>query len=287
MIGIVRYSGTDAGRTSGRHIHWRSAHEELALIAIREAAVESEPDHGGPSAGASGGDRRSLGASRRRPTLPRSSPGPWRSSRVRYAVAASFQDAVLVDLAVGVDPRIEIDLPRHRVPLPRDARLRRATAPALRPQPRWSRTPRSAATSSRAARAAAASFARSRRSPKPSQGRSGWITGLKRVDTPERADAPIIAWDPSRNMVKVNPLATWTDDDVDAYVAEHDLPRHPLNYVGYVSIGCAPTTQPGRRGPSSPRGPLGRAATRPSAGCTSEPPPPDCRRCHRPPSAGP
>ena len=76
------------------------------------------------------------------------------------------------------------------------------------------------------------------------RGHGAWITGLKRVDTPERAEAPVIAWDPSRNMVKVNPVAAWDDDDVDAYVAAHDLPRHPLNYVGYVSIGCAPTTVP-------------------------------------------
>jgi phosphoadenosine phosphosulfate reductase len=76
------------------------------------------------------------------------------------------------------------------------------------------------------------------------RGHSAWITGLKRVDTPERSDAPVIAWDPTRNMVKVNPVAAWDDDDVDAYVADHDLPRHPLNYVGYVSIGCAPTTVP-------------------------------------------
>jgi phosphoadenosine phosphosulfate reductase len=75
-------------------------------------------------------------------------------------------------------------------------------------------------------------------------GRSAWITGLKRVDTPERAEAPVIAWDASRNMVKVNPVAAWDDDDIDEYVAAHELPRHPLNYVGYVSIGCAPTTVP-------------------------------------------
>ncbi len=70
------------------------------------------------------------------------------------------------------------------------------------------------------------------------------MTGLKRVDTPERTGAPIVGWDAQRSMVKVNPLATWSDDDVDEYLAELDLPRHPLTYVGYVSIGCAPTTQP-------------------------------------------
>ena len=75
-------------------------------------------------------------------------------------------------------------------------------------------------------------------------GRRAWITGLKRVDTPERADAPILAWDESREMVKVNPLATWSDDDVDDYVSANGLPAHPLSFVGYVSIGCAPTTRP-------------------------------------------
>ncbi len=74
--------------------------------------------------------------------------------------------------------------------------------------------------------------------------KAAWITGLKRIDTPERADAPVVSFDEAKNIVKINPLATWTDDDVDEYVAAHDLPRHPLNFVGYISIGCAPTTRP-------------------------------------------
>ena len=76
------------------------------------------------------------------------------------------------------------------------------------------------------------------------EGRAAWVTGLKRVDTPERSGAPVVVWDAARDMVKVNPLATWTDDDVDGYVESEGLPRHPLTYMGYVSIGCAPTTQP-------------------------------------------
>jgi phosphoadenosine phosphosulfate reductase len=76
------------------------------------------------------------------------------------------------------------------------------------------------------------------------EGKGAWVTGLKRVDTPERTGAPILSFDPARRMVKVNPLATWSDDDVEEYLEEHTLPRHPLTYVGYVSIGCAPTTQP-------------------------------------------
>ena len=74
--------------------------------------------------------------------------------------------------------------------------------------------------------------------------KSAWVTGLKRVDTPERATAPVVSYDEARGLVKINPLVTWTDDDVDDYVESHSLPRHPLNYVGYVSIGCAPTTRP-------------------------------------------
>lgn len=75
-------------------------------------------------------------------------------------------------------------------------------------------------------------------------GRRAWVTGLKRVDTPERAAAPYLAWDRARPVVKVNPLAAWTDEDIDTYLSEQGLPFHPLRYVGYLSIGCAPTTRP-------------------------------------------
>ena len=49
-------------------------------------------------------------------------------------------------------------------------------------------------------------------------------------------------------MVKVNPLATWTDDDIARYTGAHDLPVHPLLAKGYLSIGCAPTTRPVKPG---------------------------------------
>jgi phosphoadenosine phosphosulfate reductase len=76
------------------------------------------------------------------------------------------------------------------------------------------------------------------------EGRSAWLTGVKRVDTPERASASTVAWDAGKQVVKVNPIVSWTEDDVEAYVAGRKLPRHPLNATGYRSIGCAPTTQP-------------------------------------------
>jgi phosphoadenosine phosphosulfate reductase len=74
--------------------------------------------------------------------------------------------------------------------------------------------------------------------------KSAWITGLKRVDTPERSNAPTVSFDEAKGIVKINPLVAWTDDAVDRYVAERDLRRHPLNSLGYISIGCAPTTRP-------------------------------------------
>jgi phosphoadenosine phosphosulfate reductase len=74
----------------------------------------------------------------------------------------------------------------------------------------------------------------------------GWATGVRRVQTPERADTPVVEArrHDDRWLVKVAPLATWTDEDVEAYLTAHDLPRHPLVAQGYRSIGCAPCTRP-------------------------------------------
>jgi phosphoadenosine phosphosulfate reductase len=73
----------------------------------------------------------------------------------------------------------------------------------------------------------------------------GWATGVRRVQTPERAATPVV--EPRRHddrwLVKVAPIASWSDADVDAYVRQHDLPRHPLLDEGYASIGCAPCTR--------------------------------------------
>lgn len=75
-------------------------------------------------------------------------------------------------------------------------------------------------------------------------GRAAWVTGVKRVDTPERALAKAIEWDAGKGVVKVNPIVSWSEDDVADYVESRSLPRHPLTYIGYASIGCAPTTRP-------------------------------------------
>lgn len=69
-----------------------------------------------------------------------------------------------------------------------------------------------------------------------------WITGLRRVDSPTRANTPLVTWDERNNLVKVNPLAAWSDEDMDNYVAEHNVLVNPLVSAGFPSIGCQPCT---------------------------------------------
>lgn len=70
-----------------------------------------------------------------------------------------------------------------------------------------------------------------------------WMTGMRRDDAPTRAGVPVVQWDARRAMVKVNPLAAWTLDDVTAYAAEHGVLVNPLVGEGYPSIGCSPCTR--------------------------------------------
>jgi phosphoadenosine phosphosulfate reductase len=72
-----------------------------------------------------------------------------------------------------------------------------------------------------------------------------WISGVRRDQSPTRADTPELAWDTRRGLWKANPLATWSDADVWDYIAEHDLPFNPLHEQGYASIGCTHCTLPG------------------------------------------
>ncbi|MCC2308532.1 phosphoadenylyl-sulfate reductase [Cellulomonas chengniuliangii] len=73
---------------------------------------------------------------------------------------------------------------------------------------------------------------------------SAWATGMRREDAPTRTDIPVVGWDERRAKVKLNPLAAWTQADVDAYAEEHGILLNPLRQIGYTSIGCAPCTRP-------------------------------------------
>ena len=75
-------------------------------------------------------------------------------------------------------------------------------------------------------------------------GKAAWMSGLRRAEIPARANASLVSFDLSRGLVKVNPIAGWSDADVAGYVKDHDLPMHPLAERGYDSIGCWPCTRP-------------------------------------------
>ncbi len=75
------------------------------------------------------------------------------------------------------------------------------------------------------------------------EGLRAWISGIRRDQSPARANIHILEQTP-HGVVRVHPLANWTRRDVWRYIAQHNLPHHPLLERGYLSIGCAPCTQP-------------------------------------------
>ncbi len=72
---------------------------------------------------------------------------------------------------------------------------------------------------------------------------SAWATGLRRDESPTRAATRVVEWDERRSMIKLNPIAAWTQDDVDAYIANNGVLVNPLLFDGFGSIGCAPCTR--------------------------------------------
>ena len=70
-----------------------------------------------------------------------------------------------------------------------------------------------------------------------------WISGIRRDQTPQRANTPLIGWEERYGVVKVSPLAAWSAEDVQEYVEEHGIPLNPLLERGYKSLGCEPCTR--------------------------------------------
>ncbi|MGX9671394.1 phosphoadenylyl-sulfate reductase [Mycobacterium sp. HM-7] len=75
------------------------------------------------------------------------------------------------------------------------------------------------------------------------KGYTAWVTGIRRVEAPTRANAPLISFDEAFGLVKINPIAAWSDDDMQAYIEANGILVNPLVDEGYPSIGCAPCTQ--------------------------------------------
>lgn len=74
-------------------------------------------------------------------------------------------------------------------------------------------------------------------------GIDGWVTGLRREQSPERGHVPFAVWDDERNLMKFNPLADWTIDQIKEAIVAHEIPVNPLHERSYPSIGCAPCTR--------------------------------------------
>ncbi len=75
------------------------------------------------------------------------------------------------------------------------------------------------------------------------EGYDAYASGVRRDESPARAGTPVVQWDAKRQMVKVNPIARWTQADVDAYIADNHILVNPLAEDGYPSIGCRPCTR--------------------------------------------
>ena len=168
----------------------------------------------------------------------------WDRYGDELVLAASFQDCVLIDLAVQAAPDIEVvflDTQYHFAETlwyVEEVRRRyglnlRVMQPELPPDNLWQQDPDGCCALRKVEPLARAL-----------EGKSAWMTGLRRVEASTRASAQIVSYDIGRGMVKVNPLATWTDLDVEGYVRDRGLPEHPLAGRGYQSIGCWPCSRP-------------------------------------------
>ena len=164
----------------------------------------------------------------------------------KLVVTASFEDAVLVHVAATAVPGIEITLLDTQYLFPEtqwlvdeltkklDLNLRVVRPlPEIVPDNLW-QSDIEACCNVRKVEPLNRAIA----------GKQAWLTGIRRADGPTRANAPVAAYDVGRGLVKVNPLAALSDDDMALYVQLHDLPVHPLLDKGYFSIGCWPCTRP-------------------------------------------
>ena len=77
---------------------------------------------------------------------------------------------------------------------------------------------------------------------------SAWISGIRRDQSSTRANTDLVQWNMRHNLLKISPLAFWSERDVWRYIRIHDVPYNPLLNQGYASLGCAPCTRPSNGG---------------------------------------
>jgi phosphoadenosine phosphosulfate reductase len=169
----------------------------------------------------------------------------WAAERfgTSMVLAASFQDLVVVDIALSIQPELEVVFLDTGAHFPETLDFVETARRRLGINLTVTR-PGTEADAWPCGSERCCEFRKVAPLRRAVQGRQAWMTGLKRSDAPTRDAAPIVGWDSAFGLVKINPIATWTEDDIDSYIADHDLPVHPLVPEGYLSIGCAPTTRP-------------------------------------------
>jgi phosphoadenosine phosphosulfate reductase len=158
-------------------------------------------------------------------------------------LSASMTDAVLIDLATKVEPSIEVvfidtgyhfpetletvEVVRRRYGL----NLRMMSVPH-HDEELWKVDPENCCSAVKVGQL-----------DRALNGKLAWMSGLRRAEAETRAGSPIVGRD-IRGLVKINPIANWSDEDVSGYIADHDVPVNPLTLQGYPSIGCMPCTLP-------------------------------------------
>lgn len=167
-------------------------------------------------------------------------------------VTSSMQDAVIIDLASRVRPGIKVLFLDTGYHFPETLGMRDAVA-TVHPIELVNVQPRQT-VEEQDAEYGADLFGRdpdlccALRKVEPLQDAlrpyTAWMTGLRRAESPTRANARVVEWDADRRRVKVNPIVAWSDDDVESYIAERGLLVNPLQSEGYPSIGCFPCTRP-------------------------------------------
>ena len=157
------------------------------------------------------------------------------------AMSASMTDSVLIDLATKVNPAIEvifIDTGYHfpeTLATVEEVRRRyglnlRMMTVARQSEELWQADPENCCSAVKVGQLDRALASK-----------DAWMSGLRRGEATTRAAAPIVSRD-LRGLVKINPIATWTDEDVAEYIDRHDIIVNPLTLQGYPSIGCMPCT---------------------------------------------
>ena len=170
--------------------------------------------------------------------------------RGAYVVASNMQDAVLVAMAAKVRPGVDVlflDTAYHFAETigPRDAVEAVYDVHVVNVTPEHSVAEQDTLYGKDLFARDPAACCRMRKVEplgRALRGYSAWVTGIRRVEAPTRANAPLISFDEAFGLVKINPLAAWSDEQLQDYINTHGILVNPLVDEGYPSIGCRPCT---------------------------------------------